>query len=204
MIPGKAKIITCPHCGKEKEIMSLVSGNTFNSTLWSDNKHECPMLSTVSYVQKCPECGKYYIYSRQEDRYGEVSSLETGYLDYPEMKEALAQLLEEDLLKGEESQVRFLFHHTYNDYYHRNNEGKEIPAEDLELFKANAQWLIDNCITDTIMKAEFYREMGDFAKALELIEPVDTHGDEFQMDAKRIIRNKIKAEISKVVVLQLM
>ena len=69
MMPGNPQILTCPFCGKEKEIMSLVSGNTFGSELWSDNKQIAPMLPEISYVQKCPHCGKYFIKGRQAVKY---------------------------------------------------------------------------------------------------------------------------------------
>lgn len=69
MQPGKPQILTCPYCGKEKEIMSLMSGNTCGSMLWSDNKQIAPMMPEISYVQKCPHCGKYYIRNRQAIRY---------------------------------------------------------------------------------------------------------------------------------------
>jgi len=201
MLPGKAQILTCPHCGTEKQMMSLLSGNTFGSTLWSDNKLDAPMLPTISLVQKCPKCGKFYIRTRQESRNGEDYSFDTGYLEYPEMKEAFVHLLEEGFLDEEESNIRFLLHHTFNDYFHRREE-KDVPTEEFEFFKTNAQWLVDNCISDTIMKAEFYREMGDFVKATELIEPVDTEDNEFLSNIKQKIQDKIASEDSNVFMLR--
>jgi uncharacterized Zn-finger protein len=50
----------CPYCGEIKKLLSLNSGNTFGGTHWSDTKSEYPMLPSVSDVQKCPGCGKYY------------------------------------------------------------------------------------------------------------------------------------------------
>lgn len=61
MLPGNPRILICPFCGTEKQIMSLISGNTFGAELWSDNKQIAPMLPEISYIQKCPHCGKYYI-----------------------------------------------------------------------------------------------------------------------------------------------
>ena len=124
MIPGNPRILVCPFCGKEKEIMSLVSGNTCGAEYWSDNKQIAPMLPEISYVQRCPHCRKYYITGRQEVRYAkEGYSFEKGLLDYPEMKEAYAQLSEEGFLnKKEEANVRMMLHHSYNDYYYRRNQ----------------------------------------------------------------------------------
>jgi len=52
--------VECPYCKAVKELLKLVSGNTFRGTHWSDTKSVYPMLPKNSEVQKCPECGKYY------------------------------------------------------------------------------------------------------------------------------------------------
>jgi len=179
MIPGNPRILVCPFCGKEKEIMSLVSGNTCGAEYWSDNKQIAPMLPEISYVQRCPHCRKYYITGRQEVRYAkEGYSFEKGLLDYPEMKEAYAQLSEEGFLnKKEEANVRMMLHHSYNDYYYRSNDNKEVNAEDKNLFHENGIWLINNLITDSVLKAEFYREISEFKIAYDILESVRVEDD---------------------------
>ena len=62
MIPGDPSKLTCPRCGGHKHILTLRSGNTFDATVWSDTKHEYPMLPSPSVVQHCPHCGGYYFY----------------------------------------------------------------------------------------------------------------------------------------------
>lgn len=69
MLPGNPQILTCPFCGSEKKIMSLMSGNTFGAKYWSDNQRIAPMLPDISFVQKCPNCGKYMLLSRQKPKY---------------------------------------------------------------------------------------------------------------------------------------
>ena len=162
MLPGNPQILTCPFCGKEKEIMSLASGNTFGSELWSDNKQIAPMLPEISYVQKCPHCGKYYIKRRQAVKYAKDGyCFERGLLTFSEIKEAFAQLAEEGFIdEKEEINVRMMLHHAYNDYYYRNGDKKDILEDDKKLFRENGLWLINNLITDNVMKAEFYREIG--------------------------------------------
>ena len=112
--------------------MSLISGNTFGAEIWSDNKQIAPMLPEISYVQKCPHCGKYYIIGRQEVKYAKDGhSFDQGLLTYPEMKEAFVQLSEEGFVnEKEETNVRMMLHHAYNDYYYRSDDNKEINAED--------------------------------------------------------------------------
>ena len=185
MLPGNPRILIGPFCGTEKQIMSLISGNTFGAELWSDNKQSAPMLPEISYVQKCPHCGKYYITGRQKAMYAKDGySFENGLLTYPEMKEAFTQLSEEGFLnEKEEINVRMMLHHAFNDYYYRTAEKKIISEEDKTLFHENGLWLINNLITDSVMKAEFYREIGEIETAKSILDSI-TVEDEF---LKRIV-----------------
>lgn len=179
MLPGHAQIITCPFCGTEKNIMSIMSGNTFHAELWSDNKRIAPMMPEVSYVQKCNHCGKYYIIGRQKAKFSTKDySSELGYLTFPEMKEAFAQLAAESFLReGEETKVRMMLHHAYNDYYYRQAGSETISEEDKKLFHDNGLWLIDKVITDNVMKAEFYREIGEFELARQALSSAALQND---------------------------
>lgn len=44
---GTSRILVCPFCGEEKEIMSLAMGNSLGAQLWSDNKLIARMLPTA-------------------------------------------------------------------------------------------------------------------------------------------------------------
>ena len=190
---GYPLILTCPFCGKEKIIMSIVSGNTFDSELWSDNKRIAPMQPEISYVQKCPHCEKYYIIRRQAVKFAkEGNSLETGRLTFSKMKEAFAQLSEEGFIdKKEEGTVRMMLHHAYNDYYYRIGRWNNIPEEDKILFRENGLWLINNLLTDNVMKAEFYREIGDMETAKNILDSVVVE-DGFQKQIVSSIRERIE------------
>ncbi len=193
MNPGNPRILVCPFCGKEKEIMSLISGNTFGAEIWSDNKQIAPMLPEISYVQKCPHCGKYYITGRQKVKYAKDGhSFDQGLLTFPEMKEAFVQLSEEGFVnEKEETNVRMMLHHAYNDYYYRSDDNKEVSAEDKKLFRENGIWLIDNLITDSVLKAEFYREIGDFEIAHDILESVEVE-DEFLKRIVSLIQERLQ------------
>jgi hypothetical protein len=133
MLPGKARILTCPHCGSKKEVLSLRSGNTFDARYWSDGKTEAPMMPPVSFIQKCPECGKYFLMSRQEEEYGENFSSELGNLSYDEMKEALQELLNDSCSLNEQFGLIMEYIHSFNDKYLR--KGKvDIPETERQLF----------------------------------------------------------------------
>lgn len=203
MMPGNPQILICPFCGTEKQIMSLISGNTFGAELWSDNKQIAPMLPEISYVQKCPHCGKYYITGRQEVKYAEDGfSFEKGLLTYPEMKEAFTQLSEEGFLnEKEEINVRMMLHHAYNDYYYRTEEKKVISEEDKTLFHENGLWLINNLITDSVMKAEFYREIGEVDTARSILNSI-TVEDEFLKRIVTAIKDRLEVNNCQVFKLQ--
>lgn len=193
MMPGNPQILICPFCGKEKQVMSLVSGNTFGAELWSDNKQIAPMLPEISYVQKCPDCGKYYIKARQEVKFAkEGYSFEKGTLSFHEMKEAYSQLMNEGLSEKEEITLRMMLHHAYNDYYYRSEEKPEIEQEDKRLFHDNGLWLIENLLKDGVLKAEFYREIGEFDIANGILDSLDIE-DGFLKQVASIIREKLDA-----------
>lgn len=194
MIPGKPRILICPFCGTEKQIITLMSGNTFRAELWSDNKQIAPMLPEVSYVQKCPQCGKYYIKERQKVKLAkEGYSFERGTLSYPEMKDAFMQLSKEGFMnEKEEGKVRMMLHHAYNDYYYRGEEQKVVSEEDKVRFHDNGLWLINNLISDNVMKAEFYREIGEIDRARSILDSV-TVEDEFLKRIVAAIREKLEA-----------
>ena len=196
---GYPLILTCPFCGKEKEIMSLVSGNTFDSELWSDNKQIAPMQPEISYVQKCPHCGKYYIIRRQIVKSAkEGYSFEQGLLTFPEMKEAFAQLSEEGFIdKKEEGNVRMMLHHAYNDYYYRYDHKKDVQEDDKKLFRENGLWLINNLLTDNVTKAEFYRELGDMETAKNILDSVVVE-DSFLKQFVSSIRERLEVNNSEV------
>lgn len=177
--------------------MSLASGNTFGAELWSDNKMIAPMLPEVSYVQKCPHCGKYYIISRQEMKWSDGGySFELGLLSWTETKEAFLQLSTEGFLnEEEENAVRTMAHFAYNDYYYRSGESRTISKEDYALFTSNALWLIDR-MPDGLLKAEFYREIGMMDKAravLNASEPTNAFEENLRpLILKRIDNNDDK------------
>ncbi len=190
MTPGNPQILTCPFCGEKKEIMTLASGNTFGAELWSDNKRIAPMLPEISLVQKCPKCGKYYIRTRQKVVQSEKGwCFEKGILTFGEMKEAFHQLQAQGFEdEKEEINIRMMLHHAYNDYYHRNDTANIVNEEDRKLFHENGLWLIKNLITDNVMKAEFYREIGEMETAKSILDSIHVKEDFLKNIADEITR----------------
>ena len=145
------------------------------------------MYPEISFVQKCPRCGKFYIRTRQEAVWADSGySFEQGLLTYEEMKQAFAQLMETgDLTQDEEANVRMMLHHAHNDNF-RSEQTIEFTDDDLTLFRENALWLIQNIIRDNVMKAEFYREIGEFEKAKSILDEVLVSDDFYKSLVERI------------------
>ena len=212
MLLGPGRILTCPYCGNKKIVLSLNSGNTLDATLWSDNKQIAPMLPRISPVQKCIDdnfhyiskgCGKYYFVSRQSEVYGGMSH-NKGTLSFLEVKEAFAQLMEENLTQQEQSELRLLYHYAYNDFYVRERfpmKITKIDKKDKQMFHDNALWLIDNFLKDDILKAEYYREIGNFEAAKTTIEKVDPK-TEFLSEFVARIKERIDKKESEVFIVK--
>lgn len=199
MTPGNPQILTCPFCGTEKQIMSLVSGNTFGAEYWSDNKQIARMLPEISYIQKCPHCGKYYIKSRQDVKYAKEGwSFDQGLLTFAEIKEAYNQIAGEGFVnRQEESNVRMMLFHAYNDFYYRKEQSHDVDPSDHKMFVEHGLWLINNLITDDVLKAEFYREIGLMEKAKQCLSNVKSD-DDFINEIVQSVRERIDSNDSKV------
>lgn len=181
MNPGNPRILTCPHCGGKKKVLSLWSGNTAWMRMWSDNKRVFPYLPQPSFVQKCPHCGGYFLLSRQkEGEYGEYEfCLNEGRLSYAELKEAHEQLSKDlDMTLDERREMLFYLLWGYNDKYWRNedpanpDESRACENNLLEQSSEKEQVFIEGVVlelleyvTDLILKAEYLREIGHFEEA---------------------------------------
>lgn len=119
MNPGPPRILTCPHCGKKKQVLTLASGNTAWQVVWSDNKRDLPYLPSPSLVQHCPHCGDYFLLSRQKKKeFGNGLCTNEGKLQFHQLKEAYEKLTSSIKLTNEERQ-EFLFNlvWAYNDRF---------------------------------------------------------------------------------------
>ena len=206
MIPGNAKIVKCPYCGTKKELFTMVSGNTFGATFWSDNKRIAPMLPMVSPVQKCPSCGKYYFEFKNRCGEGNSHSFALGELTFPEWKEAYAQFQVEGVDDKTLNNLRFWLIHSYNDYFHRSKEAPQPSEEDFEFFSKTVVEFIDsfnwNKAADLLMKAELYREANMMQECRQVLDSIPF--DQLNEDHKGIFEGiKLRMEKNDHVVFQL-
>ena len=166
MLPAHSALLRCPHCGAKKEVLQLMSGNTFGATLWSDAKQIAPMLPRVSYIQRCPNCGKYFFYT-QEVKAGNSNNYGGGTGDLPleYLKEALTQL---QPTGNDEHILRINILWAFNDRY-GDMEQSDIPVEEWEYHLDNVHHLLQMDI-DALLRAELYREIGDFEQAIQILQ----------------------------------
>ena len=177
MIPSNSLLLKCPFCGVEKEVLSLVSGNTCNGRQWSDMKRDFPMLPEVSTIQKCPSCGKYYYVKDVEKRRGNDYSSEEGNLTFQQLREASVQFGKK-LSMSDRFTLNILLLQTYNDLYNREGmKMAEAPAEEKVYIDTVLDELLDCEDVDDIVKAEYYRERGLFEDAIALLDKCHPQDD---------------------------
>lgn len=194
MIPGPANILSCPYCSATKEVMSLISGNTFRGTVWSDTRRHYPMLPEVSPIQKCPHCGKYFFIEQAMSRYAtddksEFRALgELGTLNFSELREAKVQMQDLTLT----SMQRWIINHqllmAYNDEFRRGLKPAECMPTDEEkcIFEVTVQELlegIDSSSDYELFHAELLREIGRFDDARNILMQHEVDEDRWVVDA---------------------
>lgn len=187
MIPGPANILTCPFCGGKKEVMSLLSGNTFGATVWSDTRREYPMLPEVSPVQQCPHCQKFYFVEQANAEYDNSrESFELGKLNYDQLLEAYEQFDKLTLSPLQRWVLNHQIFMTFNDRFRRAPDSLEITGEDLAIFTRTVDNLldgIDNSEDYELFHAELLRETRRFEEAKEVLKNHKIKDDELVVKA---------------------
>lgn len=184
MLPGPVKIYKCPKCDNLMSVNSLLSGNTFDSELYSDGKNIFPMLPEFPDLTICPKCKTIFWLSKTEKEgvyeWGEETNVKWKNADHAKfltIKEyflALEYLT--DLTKEEELFIRERIWWAYNDRVRNRKELFESDGDDLT-WQTNNLRLINLVNTgkdfDMIMTAELYRNMGNFEKSLEILNNIN-------------------------------
>lgn len=190
MLPAPAQLYACPHCGKTKPMLSLMSCNTFGGYLWSDGRTIYPHRPCISAIQRCEFCGKYSLFE-QWKKTGKTDSNAiglTGTLSYPEAKEAYISLRDLSDIPIKKYQIALYFVHAYNDEFKSLKPIKEyykdlLPSdffpeipdptqEDISLFWEASQTVIiysDTTFDAQILKAEMHRERGEWIAAYDIL-----------------------------------
>ena len=162
MIPTYCKLVLCPHCGGKKEIIQLMSGNTFGAVLWSDSKEIAPMFPRVSPVQKCPTCGHYFFLNEAQIEEGDTYSSEEGWLSFDDAIEAFHELNDD---KNRLELLTIIVVWAFNDMLRQEGSPTQ---EQYEVFRTTVSSSLKHSILSNskLLRAELYRELGDFNECI--------------------------------------
>jgi len=199
---GDDYVYKCPKCNNLLKNHSLLSGNTFGSTLYSDGKTIAPMLPKFPNLTKCIKCDTILWLSEMEvlgfcnawDENLDKEWNNAEYVDFLDISD-LVRFLELDTVQNNREKeliVRQEIWWTFND---RVRAGKKIFAKETDelLWKQNCQRFLElldtTDINERVMAAELYRNLGEFDKCMEIL---STLGNEFDW-----IVEKFKIECEK-------
>lgn len=202
MNPANSLVIKCPHCGGKKELLQLMSGNTFGAEQWSDAKQIAPMLPRVSPVQKCPNCGGYYLMSRiseSDKSVGNSYSFATGWLSFDEAIEANKSI--DSPSNDELTTLAIITVWAYNDIARHGDEPSEVQRTTFVDYVSRILSNNDMFADNQILLGELNREIGNFDKCISILSAYEPDNEYVETIVKSIIE-KAKAQDNKVFKIQ--
>ena len=102
--------------------------------------------------------------------------MRTGTLNFQEAREALEQLYESSDLKRRFT-LRLYVLYAYNDMYGRSGVIPLDGSDDQLFFEENCREMIRMERTIPTLRAELYREIGEFDKCLEYLDSLEPPGE---------------------------
>lgn len=174
--PGPDIIRECSKCKTKLEQHTTMSGNTFGAHFWTDGRMVAPMLPDRPWLIKCPKC-QSLLWIDELEKLGEQGSWEkdkkwtdTVDPDLP-LEEDYLCILQDNRL----SDKKKLYAHRRawwlaNDA-HRSSKVKTVAFSESQ--KVNLQKLAallnEENPDQRIMKAEVFRELGQFDDCIKLL-----------------------------------
>lgn len=166
----------CPHCGLSESCPCDWSGDIRKSIHWSDGRIGHYMFPCISPIQECKRCKRLFFLEKDNCHplIAFVSRISWA-LTYEETLDIEKRLRSSALTADQEMVLYKLLVLGYNDVYQRGYE-RTGSDESYERFKHDARHLI-SLLPDTpknsLAKAEFYREAGDYERCLEILDGLD-------------------------------
>lgn len=114
--------------------------------------------------------------------------MKTGELNFYEAREALEQLYESS---NEERRfiLRIYVLYAFNDMYGRKGLICPEDSEDYQYFVQNCREMIKMKQTDLTLRAELYREIGEFEQCISYLDTLEP-GNEIENEVRTLIRQK--------------
>jgi len=174
---GPDACVSCPHCGEKARYQTLLCGNTFGATLWTDGKRLTPIFVEPPQFVRCSACAACYWFEDaahlDDESFDEEAAEREGMPWLQEADEAdmyRAPAAGGTAVGPHERRFRVLAWWSSHDPL--RTEHPEPPAVDPALAQARGlklqgllRVLDPTEINDRIMRAEVHRELGDFDAA---------------------------------------
>ena len=114
--------------------------------------------------------------------------MRTGTLNFQEAREAMEQLYESSDLKRRFT-LRLYVLYAYNDMYGRSGIIPLDGSEDQLFFEENCREMIKMERTIPTLRAELYREIGEFDKCIEYLDSLEPAG-EHENNVRELIKER--------------
>lgn len=184
MLPGPNYIYACPNCGNLIKKASIISGNTFNSKLYSDGKRISPMLPEFPDLTKCAKCDTI-LWLRKMKAVGKQKLGDKNNLQWQNADEAKFLTVNDYFLAlnnglaENEGELLFIRRNIWWAYNDRVRNGKKLfeNGNDEIRWRENCAELIklldQSDLNQRIIIAEIKRNLGDFEGCLDMIKRID-------------------------------
>lgn len=175
--PGPEVIRECPKCKVKLVEQTMMSGNTFGARIWTDGKMLARWLPDQPWLVKCPKCGIVF-WIDEAKKLGEQSPWDGDKKKRPKAvkpnlpteSDFLHMLVKGSLTKEKELYVRRTAWWLANDAVRTNAEAEvNYSPEQSANLRSLANFLDEKDPNQRIMKAEVYRELGQFQECTELL-----------------------------------
>lgn len=135
-----SKTLWCPYCNGTKQVaFCKTPWSRADVQFWSDGRAKSNVWCEPATVQRCPHCGKYFIFTRNiKSDVSEQPCSDTGQLQYNQLKEVLLEFADGG---DNEATVRMELWHAYNDIY-SNVADTDIPDDEEMFNRINMEWLL--------------------------------------------------------------
>ena len=208
---GSDYIYECPKCGYLLKKSTLISGNTFYGTDYSDGKSINPMLPDFPDLTKCKKCDNIFWLSNlkkigeDDSSWWEVANSKWANVEYAEFLNIKDLFRALEISKPQEEEIiRTWILWAFNDRIRDGGKGMFIEEDDKDLWEQNCKALLNLLSDDNFdkkyMKAELYRNLGEFEKCIDLIESINFN-DKNDKDIrwKTDLKNQMKYKAGKKV-----
>ncbi|MBP5983416.1 MAG: hypothetical protein KA734_06815 [Fluviicola sp.] len=180
MIPGPNYVYECPSCKNIITNESIITGNSFGSTFYSDGKSVSIMMPDFPKITKCEKCTTIFWLDKQEViGYINLDSNKPAkwrkadkarFLSKKDYFRALATGLAEN--KEEELFIRIRIMWAYNDRIRRQKEIFEDEQDERSWIENSRQLLslLDlSTVNHQFVAAEIHRNLGDFDNCISVL-----------------------------------